>query len=162
MSSSEFLATPKPVPNLNIPKSLSTVKVSVIDSYVAPLLILLSKKNISKGSPVLTYMQSCPSYRTARLSLPFSHFLTPTLKGKERIGGPAYSTLIEHPSGRKVLFDLGVRKDWENMAPKIVETAKKAAWSIKVEKNVAEILEENGLRPADIEAIIWSHYHFDQ
>lgn len=47
------------------------------------------------------------------------------------------------------------------MAPKIVETAKKAGWSIKVEKNVAEILEENGLRAADIEAIIWSHCHFD-
>ena len=60
------------------------------------------------------------------------------------------------------MFDLGVRKDWENMAPKIVERAKKAGWSIKVEKNVAEILEENGLRAADIEAIIWSHCHFDQ
>ncbi|OCL06121.1 Metallo-hydrolase/oxidoreductase [Glonium stellatum] len=130
MSSSKFLTTPKPAPELNIPESSSTVKISVIDS-------------------------------TARLSLPFSHFLTPTLKGKESIGGPAYSTLIEHPSGRKVLFDLGVRKDWENMAPIIVGTAKKAGWSIKVEKNVAEILEERGLRTEDIEAVIWSHHHFD-
>ncbi|KAL9612333.1 MAG: hypothetical protein Q9167_003066 [Letrouitia subvulpina] len=75
---------------------------------------------------------------------------------------PAYSFLIEHPGdGRKLLFDLGVRKDWENLSPSIVKHIK--AWNAKVsvEKGVAEILEEGGVNPQEIEAIIWSHYHWD-
>ncbi|KAJ6142444.1 hypothetical protein N7471_001897 [Penicillium samsonianum] len=34
---------------------------------------------------------------------------------------PDYSFLIHHPSGRKVLFDLGMRKDLENHPPIIVD-----------------------------------------
>lgn len=74
---------------------------------------------------------------------------------------PAYSFLIEHPSGRRLIFDLGVRKDWENQAPSVVNRLKDVGWGINVEKDVFDILEENGGTPERIEAIIWSHYHWD-
>ena len=40
------------------------------------------------------------------------------------------------------------------MVLKIVEIAKKVGWSIRVKRNVVEILEENRLKAADIEAVI--------
>lgn len=78
------------------------------------------------------------------------------------MNGPAYATLIQHSSGRKVLFDLGVRKEWDSLAPVIVGLIKKSGIQIIVEHNVADIIEEHGVKPAEIEAVIWSHYHFDQ
>ena len=74
---------------------------------------------------------------------------------------PCYCFLITHPSGRNLLFDLGVRKDWENYAPALVSRIKQGGWGVSVEKDVATILEENGIQGKDIEGIIWSHYHWD-
>lgn len=69
---------------------------------------------------------------------------------------PAYSFLIEHAaSGQKLLFDLGVRKDFENLVPVIANIIKEEKWQIIVEKGVAEILEEGGIKPKDINGIIW-------
>jgi len=73
-------------------------------------------------------------------------------------GFPAFAFLIEHPSKRKVLFDLGVRKDFENYSPGIAKRI--ADWNITVEKDVREQLEENGVSGDDIESIIWSHWHW--
>ncbi|KAJ3170941.1 hypothetical protein HDU87_008643 [Geranomyces variabilis] len=71
---------------------------------------------------------------------------------------PAFSFLVENPrTGKKVLFDLGVRKDWENFPPKVVARLKAAGAKISVEKNVAEIL---GDLKNEIDEIIWSHSHF--
>lgn len=76
---------------------------------------------------------------------------------------PAFSFLITHPpTGRKLIFDLGVRKSWETRGPTpLVERLKNNGFEIKVDKDVADILPEHGIRPEEIEAIIWSHYHFD-
>ncbi|KAI4216357.1 MAG: hypothetical protein LQ351_001367 [Letrouitia transgressa] len=100
---------------------------------------------------------------TSRLQgIPTAIFMEPSIKGFEELRCPAYSFLIEHPDdGRKLLFDLGVRKDWENLAPTIQKNI--SHWNAKVivEKGVAEILEEGGVGPQEVEAIIWSHYHWD-
>lgn len=61
-----------------------------------------------------------------------------------------------------------MRVDWENYAPKVVRLIQQTT-RVHVEKNVAEILDtqqewpEDGpvVRSKDIEAIIWSHPHFD-
>lgn len=83
-----------------------------------------------------------------------ANFKTPIL--------PAYSFLITHPSThRKLVFDLGVRKNWEESPKPIVDRIKEGGWNITVEKDVAQTLEENGVKTKDIEAIIWSHYHWD-
>lgn len=58
-------------------------------------------------------------------------------------------------SGRTLLFDLGVRRDWENLAPRVVERVRGRRWQVSVEKGVGEILEEGGVRKGDVEGIIW-------
>lgn len=89
--------------------------------------------------------------------------LEPEILGHDLLKCPAYSFLIEHPSGRKLLYDLGTRKDWQNLPPFVLGLFKQHDLTIKVEKNVAEILQDNGVRVADgaIEALIWSHWHYD-
>ena len=113
-------------PPLHIPDSESVVDVHIIDS-------------------------------TSRIKgIPFSVFTTPPYKGLNYLDCPAFSFLIQHQSsGRKILFDLGVRKDWENMPAKIVKRIKNGGWTVTVEKGVAEILLEGGVAPKDIEAIVW-------
>ena len=95
-------------------------------------------------------------------NIPFTHFIVPPIKGHEILEAPSYSFLIEHPSGRKLVFDLGVRKDYATgFSPKILERIKDGGWTVKVEKDVRDQLEENGINVKDIEAIIWSHWHWD-
>ena len=75
---------------------------------------------------------------------------------------PCYSFLIHHsPSNSRVLFDLGIRKDWENSPSGLVERIKQRGYVIEVQDNVVDILRENGVDPAIVDAVIWSHYHFD-
>lgn len=63
-----------------------------------------------------------------------------------------------------IIFDLGIRSDWESYAPEIVSLVKKTT-KIMNARNISEILdtESTGLevRSKDIKAIIWSHNHFD-
>lgn len=70
---------------------------------------------------------------------------------------PAWSFLIEHPSGQKLLFDLGVPKDWRSFSPFVVELLEAAGWDIKVEEEVIDILEKNGVAADDISGIIWRY-----
>ncbi|KAF2843304.1 Metallo-hydrolase/oxidoreductase [Patellaria atrata CBS 101060] len=98
---------------------------------------------------------------TAHVDLPINVFLLPEIKGKTRLVGPAISFLIQHHSGQKLLFDLGVRKDWNNLTPSIVNRITKNSWKVHVDKNVAEILEDNGVSLDSINAIILSHHHWD-
>ncbi|TPX08639.1 uncharacterized protein E0L32_009828 [Thyridium curvatum] len=115
-----------PTPGLSIPDSRSTVSVSVIDS---------TSKIIAKTGIVVQ----------------------PHIQGHDEFNCPCYSFLITHPaSGRKVLFDLGIRKDPENFAPRTRSFA--SAMTIISERNVADILGKNASTITDI---IWSHHHFD-
>lgn len=94
-----------------------------------------------------------------RLSLPMEPLLQPNYSGKDLYSGPSYSFLIQNASGRNVLFDLGVRKDWQNLNPFISKMI--SEWSLHVQKDVPEILEENGVSRDSINSIVWSHMHWD-
>jgi glyoxylase-like metal-dependent hydrolase (beta-lactamase superfamily II) len=73
-----------------------------------------------------------------------------------------FSYLIQHPSlNRSILFDLGIRKDWENLSPQLLSQIKTLGWILNVEKDVHTIIDEAGLDADSVEAIIWSHHHFD-
>jgi glyoxylase-like metal-dependent hydrolase (beta-lactamase superfamily II) len=88
----------------------------------------------------------------------------PTIKGHEIFTGPAFSFMLEQPSsGRKILFDLSLRKDWENFSPAIIQAISNPGWKLEGHKNVAEALQDNGINVAGgaIEAVVWSHWHFD-
>ncbi|KAL2832584.1 beta-lactamase-like protein [Aspergillus cavernicola] len=89
-------------------------------------------------------------------------FMTPQVPGLETFArNPAFSFLLEHSSGRKLVFDLGIRKDYHNYAPKIANYIPTTGYNIEVTKNVADILEDSGIETKGIEAVIWSHWHWD-
>ncbi|KAI1610759.1 hypothetical protein EDD37DRAFT_631117 [Exophiala viscosa] len=101
---------------------------------------------------------------TSRIRGPIDLFMSPPIKGHELLHVPAFSFLVEQiSSGRKILFDLGLRKDWESHPPAVLKLISTPGWSFEIEKGVAEILQENGVDVAagTIEAIVWSHWHFD-
>ena len=125
---------PKPPPPLEVPSSKATVVVRIIDTTLR-----------LRGAPAQAIWN-------------------PSIKGFDNFDAGTWAFLIEHPSGRKLLYDLGLRKDWRNTAPacglqKLVDSG--VIKNITVEKNIAEILRENGVELEDIEALIWSHFHWD-
>ncbi|KAF5022827.1 hypothetical protein F66182_5121 [Fusarium sp. NRRL 66182] len=100
----------------------------------------------------------------ARITLPVANFMTPPLPGHTHAHVPSFSFLIEQPSsGRKLLFDLGVRKHLQALPPAVQNLIREPGWSFDVPKSVAEILREYGLDidGGAIEAVVWSHWHFD-
>ncbi|KAN0117651.1 Beta-lactamase-like protein [Hyaloscypha variabilis] len=118
-------------PDLKIPASNTTVNVRIIDT-------------------------------TSQIDgIAVSEFIQPSIKGHTYLSCPAFSFLIEHPSSRSLLFDLGVRKDHENLAPRIVKRLTDGGWKVVVKQGVREQLEANGVDGKSIEGIIWSHWHWD-
>jgi glyoxylase-like metal-dependent hydrolase (beta-lactamase superfamily II) len=119
-------------PSLKIPSSSTTVHVQVIDAT--------SQINGIEVAP----------------------FFEPPIKGHETLNCPAFAFLIRHPTlKRSLLFDLGVRKDFQNLPPHVAQRLEHYGWDIKVKKDVRTILEESGVSPASVEGIIWSHWHWD-
>ena len=90
--------------------------------------------------------------------IPVPVFLQPPYKGFDKTDLPVYSFLISHPpSDRKLLFDLGIRKDWKNLAPSAVERVKKIGLTIDVKDNITDILQAGGIDPKDIDSVIWRY-----
>ncbi|KDN64770.1 putative metallo-beta-lactamase superfamily protein [Colletotrichum sublineola] len=120
--------------SLNIPASTSTVEVSIIDT-------------------------------TLDGDLPTAPFLGPAIKGFERWHVVGYAFLVTHTDSegneRRVVFDLGLPKDWEDIPPPVIEAAKAMESNMTAQKYVSEILTENGVDLGSIEALIWSHAHPD-
>jgi glyoxylase-like metal-dependent hydrolase (beta-lactamase superfamily II) len=76
---------------------------------------------------------------------------------------PDYVFLIEHTAtGNKYIFDLGMRKDLENLPPLLKENVLP---QFKCEpQSPADILKEHATpnqQPEKIKAVIFSHMHFD-
>ncbi|KAJ4349493.1 uncharacterized protein N0V89_008109 [Didymosphaeria variabile] len=119
-----------------IPKSLNTVDVSIIDT-------------------------GC------RIGgIPAAIFTNPQIPGFTTFEGISYVFLVSHTDSegkvRRVLFDLGTRKDWENMSPHVVQGTKAVEGAIlEPVENVVDILERGGIDKKSIEAFIWSHAHVD-
>ncbi|KAK5045910.1 hypothetical protein LTR84_008696 [Exophiala bonariae] len=129
----DSLCAPSPLPKLSIPPGASA-KVQIIDT-------------------------------TSRIDAPLALFMQPVIGDFDTIRGtPAFSFLVEQVSSqRKVVFDLGLRKDWQNLPPATLALVSTPGWTLESEKNVSEILQENDVDVAGgaIEAVIWSHWHFD-
>ena len=88
-------------------------------------------------------------------NVPSHALFTPPVKGIDVHVPLSFCFLIEHSSGQKVLFDLGIRKDWENLAPAITERFKKFGHQPVADKNVSELLDEFDVGKDNINAVIW-------
>ncbi|KAK6082533.1 metallo-beta-lactamase superfamily protein [Seiridium cupressi] len=118
-------------PLFNVPSG-ATAKVSIIDSTL----------------------------RFSKMKVEF--LMGPPVDGFDEVNGlPTWSFLVESSAGQKVLFDLGVPKDIGTYTPSIQKSIKDGGWELRVEKNVAEVLKDNGINPGDIESVVWSHFHLD-
>ncbi|KAK6073158.1 metallo-beta-lactamase superfamily protein [Seiridium cupressi] len=100
----------------------------------------------------------------ARIYGRFSFFSEPALLDHLQDEGysvPAYSFLVEHEeSGRRVLFDLGIRKNFEEYPP-AVKGYHSDVFRFETGEEVFDMLRNGGVDPATIEAIISSHHHVD-
>ncbi|KAL4804102.1 beta-lactamase-like protein [Aspergillus unguis] len=113
---------------------------------------------IPPGSPVSVKLINTTNFGPSHLH----RFMAPAIPGLSTFArNPAFSFLLEHASGRKLVFDLGIRKDYHNYAPKIANYIPTTGYKIEVEKNVADILTEHGVNLQEIEGVIWSHWHWD-
>ncbi|KAL3458374.1 beta-lactamase-like protein [Aspergillus heterothallicus] len=119
-------------PHFPVPAGTDTVQVSIIDS-------------------------------TTRIgNLPLEFLMTPPMHGMQYMPVlPSWSFLIQHASGQKLLFDLGVPSDWHAFAPAVSEKLEARGWDIKVEKEVIDVLKDHDVAAEEISAIIWSHWHWD-
>jgi hypothetical protein len=70
----------------------------------------------------------------------------------------SYAFLIEHPQlKRRVLFDLGIRKDLKNIAPAAYKTFAQPDGSLPfiIDKDVPEQLVDGGVPLTSIDTLIW-------
>lgn len=132
---------PRPAPPLNIPAGTDTVRVSAIDST-----LWLSATHTS-------------------------NLYSPPIPGFGRVRCGCWSLLIQHPSGRKLLYDLGTRPNPFATAPPTLHLPKLkedgVLEELRVESHVAKILQDGrdggnvDVAGGEIEAVIWSHWHWD-
>jgi hypothetical protein len=88
--------------------------------------------------------------------LPTDYLMTPPMPGMEIMPEiPAWSFLVESETGRKVLFDLGVPPNWREFSPVVAEPLQKRGWEITVDKNVVDILKDEGVDPTSIDSVVW-------
>ncbi|KAH8676136.1 beta-lactamase-like protein [Xylariales sp. PMI_506] len=121
-----------PPPDLKIPPATSTVNVSIINT-----------SGTIRGVNVW-------------------RFVEPSIRGHDWLATPTYGFYIQHPTlNRSLVFDLGIKQDWENFPPPLLERFAKSGYTLDVPKHAREILEEGGVDTKSIEAVVWSHWHFD-
>lgn len=129
-------ATPHP-PMLNIPPSTSAVSVRLIDTG-------------------------------ARRTCKVQSLFQPVIPGFESVTLPSWSFLISHPQlNQHVLFDLSLRRDWSEGGwppshDDLVRGPEKL--DMTVPQEVIDLLDSGALpsmHSGQIDAVIWSHHHFD-
>lgn len=111
----------------------------------------LSTRGIPKGSSAKVSVID----NTFLYNIPVDNYIQPIVPGYERFSLPSYAFLVENSEGRKVLFDLGLRKDWQNLTPEALHEIEADEIKIEVEKDVVDILREGGIEGEEIEAVVF-------
>ncbi|KAK8139384.1 hypothetical protein PG984_002764 [Apiospora sp. TS-2023a] len=83
-----------------------------------------------------------------------------------RLSGLPTAMMFKNPpdvGGRKAVFDLGAPTDFGTYAPVYNKMMDESGLrdGFRVEKDVAQVLQENGVNPGEVGSIIWSHQHLD-
>ncbi|KAK1233379.1 hypothetical protein PQX77_003491 [Marasmius sp. AFHP31] len=100
-------------------------------------------------------------------TIPAAMFVEPVLPGRQVMKPlPGFVFLIERTDteGRKrrLMFDLGTRKDLEGLAPKLREQVSSMSNArLDVDRDIVEQLTEGKIDLNSIDTVIWSHTHLD-
>ncbi|KAF8809556.1 Metallo-hydrolase/oxidoreductase [Phlegmacium glaucopus] len=87
-------------------------------------------------------------------------FITKATPGKVTIA-PSLSFLLNHSSNNQnFVFDLGIRNDWENYPPRVVESIR-TTYPVHVQQDAVESLRKGGTSASDITYVCLSHSHWD-
>ncbi|KIW17241.1 hypothetical protein PV08_04432 [Exophiala spinifera] len=99
---------------------------------------------------------------TSVLTIKAESFVKPASKGLDLLNVTNAAFLIEHEaSNRKIMFDLGVRKDYWNLPPIIQKRLGIIIPSLRVDTDIPTILQDNGISLGSISSVVFSHYHWD-
>ncbi|KAG7094419.1 hypothetical protein E1B28_008019 [Marasmius oreades] len=118
--------------------------------------------NVPQSSSTLTVRAF--NVLTSASKAPLALFSEPVLPGRVLLDHvPAYAFLIEHnESQRRVMFDLGPRKDKDGFAPQLhAAVLSIPGYELHVERDIVEQLQDGGVDLDSIQAVIWSHTHLD-
>lgn len=115
---------------------------------------LRPEQNASSGYSKLSLLPG------GSLTLPEHLFCDDQKDTAARVSVPSMSFLIRHPSGFKIVFDLGMRKIWQNYNEKIRSHIQKRL-PIQTAADVSFSLRKGGLEPSEVDAVILSHVHYD-
>ncbi|KAF8884608.1 Metallo-hydrolase/oxidoreductase [Infundibulicybe gibba] len=89
------------------------------------------------------------------ITLPFEMFITNAPPGMAVL--PSLSFLLKHSLSQKLfIFDLGIRRDWENYPPAVVEWIQRIANKVQIPQDVVESLAKGGTSPDDISTVCYS------
>lgn len=120
--------SPKQAPSIGLPKSNSTCTVSILDT-------------------------------TAEITVPPSMLVEPEIPGHKWLNLPDYSFHIKHDaSGAELIFDMGIRVDWQNSVPAIVDLCGNHVPGMKVTEDVPDLLTKGGVKLENLKAFILSHW----
>ena len=95
-----------------------------------------------------------------RITGPMSFFMDPPLlddlQSRKKMFAPAFVFLVEHEtSGKKIVFDLGIRKSSEEYPPAVL--AYHQAFELIPGQEVFEVLQSGGVDLNTVEAVIWRY-----
>ncbi|KAJ7513115.1 Metallo-hydrolase/oxidoreductase [Mycena galericulata] len=93
------------------------------------------------------------------IHLPLDRFVSGESSGTRAC--PSLAFFLKHShSGRRFVFDLGLRRATESYPP-LVRTLIQDVMPIDVPQDAAESCAKGGVDPADVDTVILSHIHFD-
>ncbi|KAM3069356.1 hypothetical protein ACMFMF_008573 [Clarireedia jacksonii] len=100
---------------------------------------------------------------TLQLYVKSVNFFNPVIPGHEAYNCPAMAFLVTSTTGRQILFDAGVRKDYWNYSPVVRGRFEKSVnvKGLRIDKGVDEVLIDAGVQLQNLESVVWSHWHFD-
>jgi glyoxylase-like metal-dependent hydrolase (beta-lactamase superfamily II) len=119
----------------------------------------MSELFLSPDGPNQTYI-TLSALTAGWLWLPENHFIDPCDE-KAIHKAPSLSFFLVHPSGTKIVYDLGLRRDWENYPPALVERIRGGTRKIDVSQDVRDSVVKGGIDPKDVDVVIVSHIHYD-